>query len=141
MANNIGAKLRELHEELLGPVPSNRSTHLVFDALRKYVERLALNDIPKKPIPGSFMEIGYNIGKLVQEKNEAYGDSFAQSCKILEVLYPDGVPVEKYRDMLGIIRVIDKLFRIATKKDALGESPWTDVTGYGILGVKNDASV
>lgn len=87
----------------------------------------------------TFEEIGRRIGKLVQEKNAAYGDSFAQSCRILEVLFPNGVPVEKYRDLLAIARVIDKLFRVATHKDALGESPWTDIVGYGILGVKNDA--
>ena len=33
--------------------------------------------------------IGNEIGKLVQEKNEAYGDSFGQACRILEVLYPN----------------------------------------------------
>jgi len=40
--------------------------------------------------------------------------------------------------MLAMIRVIDKLFRIATKKDAFGESPWRDICGYSILGVAND---
>jgi hypothetical protein len=33
---------------------------------------------------------------------------------------------------------IGKLFRIATKKDAFGESPFKDIAGYGILGVAND---
>jgi len=74
---------------------------------------------------------------LVDEKNTAYGDSFAQSCKVLEVLYPNGVGVEQYKDMLGIVRVLDKLFRIAHAKDAFGESPWRDIAGYGILGVSN----
>ena len=41
-------------------------------------------------------------------------------------------------DMLAITRVIDKLFRIATKKDAFGESPWRDICGYAILGIAND---
>jgi hypothetical protein len=40
--------------------------------------------------------------------------------------------------MLAITRVIDKLFRIATKKDAFGESPWRDICGYAILGIAND---
>jgi len=85
-----------------------------------------------------FEEIGKTIGALVEEKNEAYGDSFARSQEILKVLFPDGVQPNQYRDMLGMVRVIDKMFRIATDKDAFGESPWKDITGYGILGTAGD---
>ncbi|MBW2598588.1 MAG: hypothetical protein JRC60_00445 [Deltaproteobacteria bacterium] len=35
---------------------------------------------------------------------------------------------------MAVTRIIDKLFRIATDKDALGESPYHDIAGYGILG-------
>jgi selenophosphate synthase len=80
------------------------------------------------------------IGKLVAQKNSAYGSSFAQAHLILQVLYPNGIKVEQYTDALAIIRVIDKLFRIANAKDAFGESPWRDITGYGILGVVNGIS-
>ncbi len=87
-----------------------------------------------------FVDIGNTVGKLVQEKNAAYGDAFAQSGKVLRVLYPNGVKPEQYEDLLGICRVLDKLFRIAWDKDAFGESPWQDVAGYGILGVARDAA-
>jgi hypothetical protein len=86
----------------------------------------------------NFEQIGSEIGKLVAEKNIAYGDSFSQSCKILEVLYPNGVKPEQYRDLLTITRVIDKLFRIATRKDYLGESPWMDIAGYAVLSIWRD---
>jgi len=86
----------------------------------------------------SYERIGKEIGELVQEKNEAYGDSFGQACKILEVLYPTGIKPSQYRDALAITRVIDKLFRLANKKDAFGESPWRDICGSAILGVAND---
>ena len=85
-----------------------------------------------------YEKIGTEIGRLVQKKNEAYGDSFGQASKILEVLYPDGIKPSQYRDALAITRVIDKLFRLANKKDAFGESPWRDICGYAILGVAND---
>lgn len=88
--------------------------------------------------PSKFERIASEIGKLVTEKNLAYGDSFARSGEILKVLYPAGIRPEQYVDALGVIRVIDKLFRIATDKHALGESPWRDVAGYGVLGVAND---
>lgn len=83
----------------------------------------------------NFQELGEEIGKLVQLKNAAYGNSFAKSGEILRGFYPDGVTPEQYGDMLGLVRVIDKMFRIATDRDALGENPWRDIAGYGLLGV------
>ena len=56
----------------------------------------------------------------------------------MEVLYPTGVQPHQYRDMLAVIRVIDKLFRLATRKDAFGESPWNDIAGYALLGIAAD---
>jgi hypothetical protein len=88
----------------------------------------------------TYKQIGEEIGSLVDEKNAAYGSSFAESHKILSVLYPDGIQPEQYTDALAIIRVIDKLFRIANKKDAFGESPWKVIAGYAILGIANDES-
>jgi hypothetical protein len=82
--------------------------------------------------------IGSSIGSLVKEKNEAYGDSFHKCQEVMKVLYPDGVQPDQYLDMLAMVRVIDKLFRVATKKDAFGESPWKDIAGYSILGIAND---
>jgi hypothetical protein len=83
-------------------------------------------------------EIGTKIGKICQTKNKAYGDSFAKTGEILTKLYPNGVGPSQYGDMLAIVRILDKLFRIATRKDAFGESPFSDIAGYGILGVLND---
>jgi hypothetical protein len=39
--------------------------------------------------------------------------------------------------MLAVTRIVDKLFRIATDKDAFGENPFKDIAGYGILGINN----
>lgn len=86
----------------------------------------------------NFKRIGAEVGALVAEKNAAYGDSFARSGEILRVLYPNGIAPEQYADALAVVRVIDKLFRIATRKEAFGESPWRDVAGYGVLGVAKD---
>ena len=83
----------------------------------------------------TFKNIGEEIGELVQRKNQAYGNSFGKSGEILKILYPQGVQPEQYNDMLTIVRVLDKLFRIATDKDALGENPWEDICGYSILAI------
>lgn len=78
--------------------------------------------------------LGQKIGEMVEEKQKAYGDSFGKSGRILRELYPNGVSPEQYDDMLCMVRIIDKLFRIATNKAAFGESPYSDISGYGLLG-------
>lgn len=88
----------------------------------------------------SYEKIGKEIGALVDEKNAAYGSSFDKAGGILAILYPDGIRPEQYTDVLATIRIIDKLFRIATDKSAFNEEPWKDIAGYGILGVKNQRS-
>lgn len=79
-------------------------------------------------------EIGTELSKLVEEKNKAYGSAFSESSKILKILYPNGVLPEQYTDLLLTTRILDKLFRIATNKEAFNEEPWKDIAGYGLLG-------
>jgi len=85
-----------------------------------------------------FERIAEDIGKLVAEKNAAYGDSFNKCGEFLKLLYPNGVKPEQYADMLALVRVFDKQMRIATDKDALGENPWRDCAGYAILALARD---
>lgn len=82
-----------------------------------------------------YTKIGQEIGELVKTKQAAYGDSFGNSGKIMLTLYPNGIGPEQVDDALTIVRIVDKLFRIATKKDALGESPYRDIAGYALLAV------
>jgi hypothetical protein len=82
-----------------------------------------------------YSELGRSIGELVEKKQAAYGDSFGKSGEVFRLLYPDGIPPSKLEDALTVVRVVDKLFRIATDRDALGESPWRDIAGYALLSV------
>ena len=83
-------------------------------------------------------DIAAEVGALVKAKNEAYGSSFQRAGEVMRILYPHGVSPENLDDALTIVRVLDKLFRVATKKDAFGESPWRDVIGYALLAVARD---
>jgi hypothetical protein len=83
-----------------------------------------------------YSKIGADIGSLVGQKQEAYGDAFGRSHLVLEALYPNGIQVEQYAELLTIVRVVDKLFRIATDNDPSGESPWGDICGYALLSLK-----
>lgn len=85
-------------------------------------------------VEGDFKKLGREIGALVDEKQAAYGDSFGKSGDVLRILYPDGISPEQIDDALCVVRIVDKLFRIATDRDALGESPYRDIAGYAILG-------
>ena len=91
------------------------------------------NDMNKEK---TFKELSLEIGELVDKKQKAYGNSFGKSHHILKVLYPNGIAVNQYEDVLCIIRIIDKLFRIATNSTNLEESPYRDIAGYGLLGYK-----
>jgi hypothetical protein len=84
----------------------------------------------------NYTEIASSIGKLVEEKQAAYGNSFGKSGDVLRALYPAGISLEHLDDALTVVRVVDKLFRIATDRDALGESPWRDICGYALLAVE-----
>lgn len=87
-----------------------------------------------------YESLGREIGELVKNKNEAYGDSFGKSGEIMKVLYPNGISHEQINDALTVIRIVDKLFRIATDKDAFGESPYKDIVGYGLLGLSRSTN-
>jgi len=87
---------------------------------------------------GKFKDLGSQVGDLVDTKQAAYGDSFSKAGAVMRILYPNGIAVNQIDDALCLVRIIDKMFRIATDKDALGESPYRDISGYGLLGVAKD---
>jgi len=82
----------------------------------------------------SFRAIAMEIGELVEQKNAAYGSSFSKTGQFLRLLYPEGLRPEQFDDALLQVRIFDKQMRIATNRDAFGESPYRDIVGYGILG-------
>lgn len=83
-----------------------------------------------------YKSIGEQVGTLVQQKQAAYGDSFGKSGDIMRILYPDGISPGQMDDALAVTRMLDKLFRIATDRDAMGESPWRDIAGYALLSIR-----
>lgn len=82
---------------------------------------------------GRYETVARDIGRLVDEKNKAYGSAFAKAGEILRVLYPNGLRPDQFDDALVITRILDKMFRIAISKHAFGESPWQDIAGYAVL--------
>lgn len=80
-----------------------------------------------------WLELAQKTGELVAEKNAAYGDSVRNAAKIMQLLYPRGIAFEQIPAALVVVRVLDKLSRIANDPTFGGEDPALDVTGYGLL--------
>lgn len=86
----------------------------------------------------AYRDLGREVGELVETKQAAYGDSFGRSGAVMRELYPNGIAPEQMDDALAVVRVLDKLFRLANAPHAFGESPWRDIAGYALLGLKRD---
>jgi hypothetical protein len=99
----------------------------------KVITETLYNSIEGLPPKGTYERIGKEIGQLLERKQVSYGNSFGRSCEILKVLYPNGVDPEQFTEMLTVVRIIDKLFRIATDKDQFEEDSFKDIAGYAIL--------
>lgn len=87
----------------------------------------------------NFQELAKGIADLVAEKEKSYGSAFDKCGDFLKVLYPEGIKPEQYKDMLCIVRVFDKLMRIATSYEGTEEKKvdaYSDLMGYGLLGLR-----
>jgi hypothetical protein len=81
----------------------------------------------------TYQALGSEVGSVVDQKQAAYGDSFGRSGGVMHILYPNGIAPGQLDDALAVVRIVDKLFRIATSRDAFGESPARDIAGYALL--------
>jgi len=82
----------------------------------------------------TYAELGQQVGELVDIKNQQYGDSTNKTGEMLKIVYPDGVKPEQYHDMMLLVRMFDKVNRIANGNQG-EENAWSDIAGYGLLGM------
>ena len=87
-----------------------------------------------------FSELGDAVGELVHNKQRAYGDSFGRSGECLRQMFPKGIDLSQYDDLLTIARILDKLFRLANDPRAFDENPYQDIVGYALLGMNRHYS-
>lgn len=85
-------------------------------------------------------KIGVFVTKNTIDKNKKYGDAARKVTTLLYELYPDGISPDQFPNALLLIRVLDKVVRLASytpeRLEADDESPWIDVAGYGLLGAE-----
>ncbi|TXH10330.1 MAG: dihydrofolate reductase [Spirochaetes bacterium] len=102
--------------------------------------------VKEKPTPtpelGQYEKLALEIGSLVQSKNKTYGSAFDKAGEFLSVLFPNGVPVDRYKDMLCLVRMFDKMMRISTSEfegtDEKREEAYRDLAGYSLLGLNSE---
>lgn len=92
-----------------------------------------------------FTQIGLEIGKFTDMKNKQYGSSVDATNEMMKVLmerytYDDEnylMPKSLLQHILLQVRIMDKQNRIFNNPSGEGdsESPYNDITGYGIIGV------
>jgi hypothetical protein len=104
-------------------------------------ESVTLEDISM----GKFQKLANDIGAFTDMKNQQYGSSVDATYKMIQVLmerytYDENqylIPKELLQHLLLTVRVMDKQNRIFNNPSGKGdsESPWKDVTGYGLIGI------
>lgn len=104
--------------------------------LRKVLTDLRPEILDERLEPSEFHTIANSLADLLTEKDRAYGSAFDAAGEFLKLLFPNGVPPESSHDALTLVRMFDKMKRIATDKDAFGEDPYMDIAGYAILAVR-----
>ncbi|MEH7116091.1 hypothetical protein V7128_01530 [Neobacillus vireti] len=95
---------------------------------------------------GYFESLALEVGKLVDQKQKAYGDSVTKCYEIMKVLLQDysnndgtyTIPESLIPIMLLEVRKIDKTNRRFSNPDGdlMSENPYQDDVGYSLLGVR-----
>jgi hypothetical protein len=83
-----------------------------------------------------FEPICADLAKLLGEKRQAYGaNNLTGTQDFFALLFPDGIPKERYQDALILARMFDKMSRIARGTQG-GEDSWSDLAGYAICAME-----
>lgn len=94
----------------------------------------------------TFQEIANEIGKFTDMKNEAYGSSVDATYEVLKIFlkkYKNDdntytIPESLLKHIFLQVRMIDKQNRIFNNPDGdkMEESPYRDLAGYSLIGVR-----
>lgn len=134
------------HYGSMKDIPDHRALRGAEDVAWSLVEGRAEDypdlggDVPVEiPYNERLRQCGEDITELVVEKNLAYGDAVNKVAAIMRILFPHGIEPRQYRDMLLLVRDLDKTCRLADgDPGAFDESPWKDKAGYAICGMAVD---
>lgn len=76
---------------------------------------------------------GQALGLLIDEKRRQYGGgALERAAAVMTLLYPDGIQPEHYCDAMSLMRVVEKLCRVAGGNQG-DEDAWIDIAGHGLV--------
>lgn len=80
-----------------------------------------------------------NLEDVFNKKSEEYGDTDLKVGRMMDILYPEGVPLEQYGDFLFSLKILEKISRLSSKNisEEARADLMQDLAGYGILGTYN----
>jgi hypothetical protein len=76
--------------------------------------------------------------KLVEEikiASRQNGNSFVEATKVMKVLFPQGI-AGKEQDAFAMVRILDKMFRIANAPSETASILWQELCAYALSGLK-----
>ena len=81
-----------------------------------------------------------DIEELLEKKNHSYGNSVARSADMMRALFPCGMGIQVYHRVHFMIRIFDKLCRLASPNIRREEAvdAWKDIVGYGMLALRQE---
>ena len=104
-----------------------------YEKIGQLIDKVEINS----DTDNQYQKIAKKMGDLVSDKQKQYGNSFGKAAKYLKILYPDGVQISQYDDMLALVRDFDKSMRIANGNQG-DENAWMDKCGYALLAIANN---
>lgn len=86
-----------------------------------------------------FRKTAYELSSLLVDKDKKYGDAYTKVEQIMEIIYPNGIPIGHYKYALTLVRMLDKVCRVANKVniDDDDEDPMRDIAGYALKFLAN----
>jgi hypothetical protein len=88
---------------------------------------------PPPPAAAGFASAAAGLAKTLEEKNRAYGNSWAKAGSMLTLLWPNGVQPKDYLAAAVFVRMFDKMSRVAEGDPASEEDAMKDLAGYALL--------
>lgn len=88
-----------------------------------------LEEIVKKELHTEIATITDGFGEFLIGKDNKYGDAYGKATACMEVMFPEGVPVDRMGDANYMFHILIKLARVSTDHKEENEDPWKDVAG------------
>ena len=89
-----------------------------------------------------YEERALEIARMIEEKQQVYGDAYPKVAQCLAALYPQGVRPDQYQELSYLTRILEKLCRVSQRcSETRGletESPFKDIVGIAFLAMLKD---